>query len=95
MRRLSPTCLPARRAGSWICSSSTSQLGKFSGQYQFDLSDEQDISGWAGGQTLTLNVTAEVVPEPSALALVAVAGLIALVAHCARTKGRGMPQTVG
>ncbi len=41
-----------------------SQLGNFAGQYQFTLSDEQDLSGWTGGQTLTLNVTAEVVPEP-------------------------------
>ena len=47
---------------------SPSQLGNFSGQYQFNLSDEQDLSGWAGQQPLTLNVTAEVVPEPSALA---------------------------
>jgi hypothetical protein len=53
----------------------TSQLGNFSGQYQFSLSDEQDLSGWAGGQTLTLNVTADVVPEPSTLALLCGAAL--------------------
>ena len=51
---------------------SPSQVGNFSGQYQLNLSDEQDLSGWAGGQTLTLNVTAEVVPEPSTLALLSV-----------------------
>ena len=60
---------------------SPSQLGNFSGQYQFNLSDEQDLSGWAGQQPLILNVTAEVVPEPSALALVGLAGLISLAAH--------------
>ena len=43
----------------------TSQIGEFSGQYQFNLSDEQDLSGWAGQQTLTLNATAKIVPEPS------------------------------
>ena len=48
----------------------TSQAGTFSGQYQFNLSDEQDLSGWAGQQTLTLNVTATVVPEPTTLVLV-------------------------
>jgi hypothetical protein len=53
----------------------TSQLGNFSGQYQFSLSDEQDLSGWAGGQVLTLNVTADVVPEPSTLALLGGAAL--------------------
>ncbi len=58
-----------------------SQLGNFSGQYQFNLSDEQDLSGWTGGQTLTLNVTAGVVPKPSALALLGVAGVIVLVVH--------------
>jgi hypothetical protein len=52
----------------------TSQLGNFSGQYQLNLSDEQDLCGWAGGQTLTLNVTADVVPEPSCLALFAASG---------------------
>jgi len=46
-----------------------SQLGDFTGQYQFNLSDEKDLSGHAGQQTLTLNVTATVVPEPSTLAL--------------------------
>ncbi len=65
----------------------TSQLGNFSGQYQFNLSDEQDLSGWAGGQTLTLNVTADVVPEPSTLALLAV-GAIGLVVSTWRTRIR-------
>jgi uncharacterized repeat protein (TIGR03803 family) len=54
---------------------SPSQLGQYSGQYQLNLSDEQDLSGWAGEQTLTLNVTADVVPEPSALSLLAAATL--------------------
>ena len=53
----------------------TSQLGQFSGQYQFNLSDEKDLSGHAGQQTLTLNVTADVVPEPSTLALLGGAAL--------------------
>ena len=71
---LSPTCLPAD-SGLMDLSFSPSQLGKFSGQYRLNFSDEQDLSGWAGGQTLTLNVTAEVVPEPSVLALLGVAAL--------------------
>jgi hypothetical protein len=54
---------------------STSQMGEFSGQYQFNLSDEQDLSGHAGQQSLTLNVTADVVPEPSTLSLLAAATL--------------------
>lgn len=53
----------------------TSQDGQFSGQYQFNLSDEQDLSGHAGQQTLTLNVTANVVPEPSTLALLGVGAM--------------------
>ena len=57
----------------------TSQTGQFSGIYQFNLSDEKDLSGHAGQQTLTLDVTADVVPEPGTFALVAVsaAGLLA------------------
>ena len=47
----------------------TSQLGDFSGEYQFNLSDEKDLSGHAGQQTLILNVSATVVPEPGTLAL--------------------------
>ena len=39
----------------------TSQTGQFSGIYQFNLSDEKDLSGHAGQQTLTLDVTANVV----------------------------------
>ena len=53
----------------------TSQVGEFSGQYQFNLSDEKDLSGHAGQQTLTLNVTAEVVPEPSTLVLLLTSAL--------------------
>ncbi len=64
----------------------TSQLGNFSGSYQFNLSDEQDLSGWAGGQTLTLNVTAEVVPEPSTLTLLAAGAAVML--GCALRRGR-------
>ncbi len=63
----------------------TSQLGDFSGQYQFNLSDEQDLSGWAGQQTLTLNVTADVVPEPSTLALLA-AGAAGLLGYGLRRR---------
>ncbi len=48
----------------------TSQVGQFSGQYQFNLSDEKDLSGHAGQQMLVLNVTATVVPEPGTLAIV-------------------------
>ena len=58
----------------------TSQEGQFSGQYQFSLSDEKDLSGHAGQQTLTLNVTADVVPEPSTLALLA-AGALGLLGY--------------
>ena len=74
----------------------TSQLGTFSGQYQFSLSDEQDLSGWTGGQMLTLNVTADVVPEPSTLTMLA-AGAVALVG-CGwrrRRAARGTNKTAG
>ena len=63
----------------------TSQIGQFSGVYQFNLSDEQDLSGHAGAQTLTLNVTANVTPEPSALVLLA-AGTVALVGYSLRRR---------
>ena len=65
-----------------------SQMGNFSGQYQLNLSDEQDISGWAGGQLLTLNVTADVVPEPSTLALLA-AGVLGLAGYGLRRRRAG------
>ena len=41
----------------------------------FGCSDEQDISGWAAGEVLTLNVTADVVPKPATLPLLAAAAL--------------------
>ena len=56
----------------------TSQVGQFSGIYQLNLSDEQDLSGHAGQQTLTLDVTANVVPEPSAATLLG-AGVLGLM----------------
>ena len=65
----------------------TSQMGTFSGQYQFNLSDEQDLSGWAGQQTLTLNVTATVVPEPGTAARSA-CGATALIAALRRRRCR-------
>ena len=58
-----------------LLNASASQLGDFSGQYQFNLSDEKDLSGHAGQQTLTLNVTATVVPEPGTLAMLEVFGV--------------------
>ena len=58
----------------------TSQVGVFSGQYQFNLSDEKDLSGHAGQQTLTLNVSADIVPEPATLGLLA-AGAVALIGY--------------
>jgi len=69
----------------------TSRLGKFSGTYQFNLSDEQDLSGWAGGQMLTLNVTADVVPEPSTLVLL-VAAAVGLLTFAWHARG-AIPRT--
>ena len=69
---------PGAESGLFDLFLNTSQTGDLSGKYQFNLSDEQDLSGWAGQQTLTLNVTAEVVPEPSTLALLA-AGIVGLI----------------
>ncbi len=63
----------------------TSQPGQFSGVYQFNLSDEQDLSGHAGQQTLTLDVTANVVPEASTLALLA-AGALGLLGYGLRRR---------
>ncbi len=63
----------------------TSQIGQFSGVYQFNLSDEQDLSGHAGQQTLTLDVTANVVPEASTLALLA-AGALGLLGYGLRRR---------
>ncbi len=71
-----------------------SQAGNFSGQYQFNLADETDLSGHAGGQTLTLNVTAEVVPEPSALALLG-ASAVGLAVYASRASQSRLPPTRG
>ena len=65
----------------------TSQTGEFSGVYQFNLSDEQDLSGWGGQQTLTLDVTAEVVPEPATLVLLGV-GALGLLGFCGQRPRR-------
>ena len=56
----------------------TSQIGDFSGEYLFNLSDQKDLSGHAGQQSLVLNVTAIVVPEPGTLAILA-AGAVGLI----------------
>ncbi len=69
----------------------TSQAGDFSGEYQFNLSDEQDLSGHAGQQTLTLNVTAQVVPEPSTLVLLA-AGALGFLCYAWRKRRRDAGQ---
>jgi hypothetical protein len=55
-----------------------SQDGLFSGQYRFNLSDEKDLPRHAGQQTLVLNVTATVVPEPRTLALLRASELLML-----------------
>ena len=71
MRRPSLTWPPGAESGLFDLFINTSASGEYSGQYQFNLSDEQDLSGHAGQQTLTVNVTADVVPEPRTLALLA------------------------
>jgi hypothetical protein len=72
----------------------TSQLGQFSGEYQFNLSDEKDLGGHAGAQTLTLNVTANVVPEPSTLVLLG-AGALGLAAYAWRKRKRSRALRLG
>ena len=52
--------------------------GSFSGRYVFNLSDQKDLSGHAGMQTLTLSVTANVVPEPTTFVLVGM-GVVGLL----------------
>ncbi len=69
---------PGAESGLFDLFINTSASGEYSGQYQFNLSDEQDLSGHAGQQTLTVNVTADVVPEPRTLALLAGGTLILL-----------------
>ncbi len=66
---------PGATSGLYDLYLDTSQLGELSGEYEFNLSDEKDLSGHAGTQTLTLDVTADVVPEPSTLALIAAGAL--------------------
>ena len=60
-------------------SMATTTLGTFHAKYQFLLSDQDGLSGSAGGQILTLNVSGQVVPEPATLSLFALAGLAALI----------------
>ena len=56
----------------------TTTQGTFTASYSLNLSDE-NIAGATGGQTLTINVTGNVVPEPTSLAVLAgVAGLATL-----------------
>jgi hypothetical protein len=55
----------------------TNLMGMHTAQYTFVLSDQNGLSGSIGGQTLTLNVSALIVPEPDALPLwLALLGLI-------------------
>jgi hypothetical protein len=55
----------------------TTNVGTFSGSYVLSLSD-QDLAGATGGQTLTINVVGEVVPEPASFALIGAAAAIGL-----------------
>ena len=81
---------PGQTSGVMDLFLSTSQIGNFSGAYQLSLSDETDLSGWAGGRTLTLNVTADVVPEPSTLALLGV-GALSLLSYGWRKRSHRTP----
>jgi hypothetical protein len=68
-----------------------SQVGQFSGQYRFNLSDEKDLSGHAGQQTLILNVTATVVPEAGTISLfLATVALLGAAAGVLRKRGAGL-----
>ena len=49
----------------------------FGGSYVLTLSD-QNLPGATGGQTLTINVTGEVVPEPASLGLIGAAAMLGL-----------------
>jgi hypothetical protein len=57
----------------------TTSQGTFTGQYLITVRDEA-LSGMGGVQTLTINLTASVVPEPACLSLLGLSGL-ALIAR--------------
>ena len=86
MRRRSPTW-PRRDERLFNVFLDTSQAGNFSGEYPVESVGREGHQRPCRAQTLTLNVTANVVPEPSTLALL-VAGGIGLLVYVWRRKGK-------
>jgi endonuclease I len=71
--------LAAGASQGFLASFSTSNPGVFAASYQLSLSDDTALAGAIGGQSLTLNLLGNVaaVPEPSTLALLTSAMLMA------------------
>ena len=69
--------LAAGGSNAYTVSLDTTNAGSFSGSYVLNLSD-QDLPGATGGQTLTVNVTGQVVPEPASFGLIATAAMLGL-----------------
>jgi len=64
--------LAAGSSNAYSVSLDTTNVGTFGGSYVLSLSD-QDLPGATGGQTLTINVIGEVVPEPAGIGLIGAA----------------------